>query len=160
MSEYVREAYENGQLDPYNQEYIDSTGADAYFEEVYPFLVARSISIDNLRNGMARDDEVPQHSDGRTYWQDFKEKVITAAEISIPETAAHSATLGGVYGFLHDVRQTDRNLIRGLFDGPAAPESHELPTSRGRTGVCRRSRAMLSILGSNDLEMQEHRQEH
>lgn len=29
---------------------------------------------------------------------------------------------GGVMGFLHDVRQTDRNLICGLFDGPAAPE--------------------------------------
>ena len=136
-AKFGREAYDKGQLDPYNQDYIDSMGADAYFEEVYPVLLARSISIDNLSNGVVgREDEVPpQYADGRTYWLDFKEKVIAEAEISIPVTAAHSATLGGVLGFLHDVRQADRDSMRRIPGIPAAPgDSWVAHVKRARDG--------------------------
>ena len=117
--QHARQAYDNGELDPYNQAYIDSIGEDTYFDEVYPVLAARSISINNLQSGIAQEKG---NTHARIHWQTFVEEVINAAEIYIPESEEHSATIDGVLGFLDSVRETNRNHLRKLLDIPVATE--------------------------------------
>jgi hypothetical protein len=119
---YAREAYENGELDPYTQGYIDSIGADTYFNEVYPVLAARSLSVKNLHNGLAQEKGLQEYADVRTHWHDFEEKTIGDADVAIPESDDHSATLDYVMGFLHEVRETNRRHISKLHNIPAAPD--------------------------------------
>ena len=117
---YAREAYESGEMDSYNRGYIDSIGADAYFNEVYPVLIARSLLIKNLHNGVAQEKGVQEYADVRTHWHDFEEQAIAEAEVTVPESEEHSATLEGVMGFLQCVRKTNRDHINRLLDIPAA----------------------------------------
>lgn len=119
---YAREAYESGEMDSYNRGYIDSIGADAYFNEVYPVLIARSLSIKNLHNGVAQEMGVQEYADVRTHWHDFEERVIAEAEVTVSESEEHSATLEGIMGFLSDVRKTNKHHIGKLLDTPSAPE--------------------------------------
>ena len=119
---YAREAYESGEMDSYNRGYIDSIGADAYFNEVYPVLIARSLSIKNLHNGVAQEMGVQEYADVRTHWHDFEERVIADAEVTVSESEEHSATLEGIMGFLSDVRKTNKHHIGKLLDTPSAPE--------------------------------------
>ena len=119
---YAREAYESGEMDPYNQGYIDSIGADTYFDEAYPVLAARALSVKNLHNGLAEEKGVQEYADVRTHWHNFEEKVIAEAEVTIPESEEHSATLDGVMGFLHDVREVNRDHLLRLLDVSAAPD--------------------------------------
>lgn len=117
--QYARQAHDNRELDPYNQAYIDSIRADTYFDEVYPVLAARSISINNLQSGIAQEKG---NTHARIHWHTFEEEVINAADIYIPESEEHSATIDGVLGFLDSLRETNRNHLRKLLDIPVATE--------------------------------------
>ena len=48
--------------------------------------------------------------------------MIAAAEIDLPESGEHSATLEGVMGFLDDVREINLAHLRKDDDLPSAPE--------------------------------------
>ena len=120
--QYARDAYENRELDPYTQRYIDSIGADTYFDKVYPVLLARSISINNLQHGIAQEDERLEYTHALSHWYAFQERVINAADISIPRGEEHSATIEGVLGYLDSLRETNRDHIQKLVDIPVATE--------------------------------------
>lgn len=118
----VRDAYERGELDAYTQGYIDSVGADHYWDNIYPPLAIRSMILEKLYDGVAEESGSQYYDEVRPYWHDFEEEVIAAAEIDLPESEEHSATLDGVIGFLDEVRETDRAHLQKDDDLPAAPE--------------------------------------
>ncbi|MYC33415.1 MAG: hypothetical protein F4X64_09595 [Chloroflexi bacterium] len=110
--EWARGAYERGELDAYTQGYIDSVGADHYWDNIYPVLATRSMAIEKLYDDVAEKAGTQHHDEVRIHWHDFEEEVIVAAEIIVPESEGHSATLVGVMGFLDDVRETNRAHVR------------------------------------------------
>ncbi|MDE2844983.1 MAG: SurA N-terminal domain-containing protein [Chloroflexota bacterium] len=120
--EWAREAYERGELDGYTQGYIDSVGADHYWDNIYPALATRSMAIEKLYDGVAEKAGTQSHDEVRVHWHNFEEEVISAAEITVPESEEHSATLDGVMGFLDNVRETNRAHLRKDDDLPAAPD--------------------------------------
>ena len=118
--EWARDAYERGEYDSYNQGYIDSVGADFYWESIYPELAARSLAINKLRKGVEEEVEIRDYVAVRPSWRDFQEEVIAAAEITVLASEDHSATLDGVRGFWDELREIDRAHLRKDNAPPAA----------------------------------------
>ena len=118
--EWARDAYERGEYDAYNQDWIDSLGADHYWDNIYPELAARSLAIDKLRKGVEEEVEIVDYVAVRPSWRDFQEEVIAAAEFTVPASEDHSATLDGVLGLRDESREIDRAHLRKYNDPPAA----------------------------------------
>ena len=119
--EHARNAYKNGGLDPYTRGYIEAVGEDHYWENIYPILAARSISIRKLHNGVAEEKGAQVYSEARAHWHDFEEGATHAADITMPEDAGHSVTIDSIFGFLSDVRELDRAHLEG-DNNPTAPD--------------------------------------
>ena len=120
--EWARDAYERREPDAYTQGYIDSVGADHYWDNIYPELAARSMAINKLRNGVVEEVEIQDYVVVRPNWHDFTRQVIAAAEITVPASEDHSATLDGVMGFWDELRDINRAHLRKDDDLPAAVE--------------------------------------
>ncbi|MCY3692919.1 MAG: hypothetical protein OXI54_05300 [Chloroflexota bacterium] len=115
---WARDAYERGELDAYTQGYIDSVGADHYWDNIYPVLATRLMATEKLYDGVAEKARTQHHDMVRVHWHDFEEAVLAEAEIKVLESREHSATLDGVMGFLDDVRETNRSHLRWLYYRP------------------------------------------
>ncbi len=120
--EWARDVYERGEFGAYNEEYIDSVGPDHYWDNIYPALAIRSMILQKLYDGFYQEAGTPYHDLTEVLRVDFEEEVIAAAEIDLPESEEHSATLEGVMAFLDDVREIDRAHLRKDDDLPSAPE--------------------------------------
>ena len=120
--ERARDAYERGALDAYTQGYIDSVGADHYWDKVYPGLAARSMMTGKIQDSVVEKAGTQSHPEAQAHWHDFHHEVVAAADITLPESQEHSATMEGVMGFLNDVRETNRAHLRKDDDLPAAPK--------------------------------------
>ena len=120
--EWARDVYERGEFGAYNEGYIDSVGPDHYWANIYPALAIRSMILEKLYDGVAEEAGSQYHDEVRPYWHVFEEEVIAAAEIDLPESEEHSATLDGVMGFLDEVRETNLAHLRKHDDLPTAPE--------------------------------------
>ena len=119
--EWARDAYERGERAA-NSGYIDSVGADHYWSNIYPELAARSLATNKLRKGVEEEVEIRDYVAVRPNWHDFQEEVIAAAEITVPASEDHSATLDGVRGFWDELREVNRAHLRNDDDLPAAAE--------------------------------------
>ncbi len=117
--EWARDAYESDELDAYTQGYIDSVGADHYWDSIYPELAARSLAIDKLRKGVEEEVEIRDYVAVRPSWRDFQDEVIAASEITVPASEVHSATLDGVMGFWDELREIERTHL-GKDNAPPA----------------------------------------
>ena len=111
---WVRAAYERGELDEYTQEYIDSVGADRYWSSIYPVLLARSMAIEKLYEGLAKEVGTRYYDGEPPLRYTFEEAVLAEANITVLESEEHSATLDGVVGFMEDVRETNIAHVRRL----------------------------------------------
>ena len=134
-TKWVRAAYERGELDAYTQGYIDSVGADHYWDNIYPALATRSMVAEKLWDGLYEKAGTQYYNEARVHRYDFEEEVMAAADITVPASEDHSATLDGVMGFLDDVRETDRAHLRKEDDLPAAPEDTWVIHVRKANGV-------------------------
>ena len=104
--EWARGLYERGEWGEYNQGWIESVGEDHYFENIYPASVTRSMAIEKLHQGLGKEVETRYYDGDLPLRYQFEEAVLEAAEITVLESAEHSATLDGVLGFLEEVRET------------------------------------------------------
>lgn len=120
--EWARGAYERGEFGAYNEEYIDSVGLDHYWDNIYPELAIRSMILEKLYDGFYEKVGTQYYDEARPLRYVFEEEVIAAAEIDLPESEEHSATLDGVMGFLDDVREINLAHLRKDDDLPSAPE--------------------------------------
>ena len=120
--EWARDAYERGEYDAYNQEWIDSLGADHYWDNIYPELAARSLAIDKLRKGVEEEVEIVDYVAVRPSWRDFQEEVIAAAEFTVLASEDHAATLDGVMGYWEELGEINRTHLRKDNAPPAAVE--------------------------------------
>ena len=118
--EWARDLYERGEYDAYTQGYIDSVGADHYWDSIYPELAARSLAINKLRKGVEEEVEIRDYVAVRPRWRDFQEEVIAASEITVPASEDHSATLDRVMGFWDELREIDRTHLQRDDDLPVA----------------------------------------
>ncbi len=78
--------------------------------------------LEKLYDGLYEEVGTQYYDEARPLRYDFEEAVIAAAEIDLPESEEHSATLDGVMGFLDEVREIDRAHLRKDDDPPSAPE--------------------------------------
>ncbi len=104
--EWARDLYERGEWSEYNQVWVESVGADHYFENIYPALVARSMATEKLYEGLGKEVGTRYYDGEPPLRYQFEEAVLAEAEIIVLESEDHSATLDGVLGFLGDVRET------------------------------------------------------
>lgn len=117
--EWARGAYERGQWDAYNQGYVESVGEEHYWENIYPVLLARSMAIEKLYEGLAKEVGTRYYDGEPPLRYTFEEAVLAEADITVLESEEHSATLDGVVGFLEDVRETNiAHLRRTLLPSP------------------------------------------
>ena len=120
--EWARDVYERGELDAYTQEYIDTVGPDHYWDNIYPELAIRSMILEKLYDGLYEKVGTQYYDEARPLRYVFEEEVIAAADIDLPESEEHSATLDGVMGFPDEVREINLALLRKDDDLPSAPE--------------------------------------
>ena len=110
--EWARDAYERGQRDPYNQGYVESVGEEHYWENIYPVLLARSMAVEKLYEGLAKEVGTRYYDGEPPLRYIFEEAALAEADITVLESEEHSATLDGVAGFLEDVRETNIARLR------------------------------------------------
>ena len=120
--EWARDAYERGEFGAYNEGYIDSVGPEHYWDNIYPALAVRSMILEKLFDGVAEEAGTQYYDEVQIHRYDFEEEVIAAAEIDLPESEDHSATLDGVMGFLDEVREINLAHLRKDDDLLSAPE--------------------------------------
>ncbi|MXZ90447.1 MAG: hypothetical protein F4W95_10520 [Chloroflexi bacterium] len=112
--EWARESYERGQWDSYNQGYVESVGEEHYWESIYPVLLARSMAIQKLYEGLAKEVGTRYYDGESPLRYTFEEAVLAEADITVLESEEHSATLDGIVGFMEDVRETNIAHLRRL----------------------------------------------
>lgn len=112
--EWARESYERGQWDSYNQGYVESVGEEHYWESIYPVLLARSMAIQKLYEGLAKEVGTRYYDGEPPLRYTFEEAVLAEADITVLESEEHSATLDGIVGFMEDVRETNIAHLRRL----------------------------------------------
>lgn len=117
----TRNVYENGEMDAYNEGFIESIGAERYWNEVLPLNVERDLMIDKLHDQIAAGSGSSMFNDARLSWHDFTEAALKEADIWIADSEHHSATLEDALGHLESVRELDRSRIQQADDLPRAP---------------------------------------
>lgn len=111
--------YESGEMDPYTVGYMESIGADRYWEEVLPQRVYRDLMIGKL-DGDVFDASVPPEAE-RWDWHDFVDMSLEQTDIQVVDSERHGATLEGVMGQLSSVRELDRSWTGEPDSVPRAP---------------------------------------
>ena len=116
----TRQLYERGEMDSYTVGYMESIGADRYWNEVLPQRAYRDLMIGKLQ-GDVFDDSVPPEAE-RWDWHDFVETVLLETPIRVVDSGRHAATLEGIMGQVSSVRELHRSGARMSSSLHRAPD--------------------------------------